>query len=145
MGIAAVLSLVVGVASTISQVNAQKKAQIADDRANQISDNQQAYKDILTRRSLMKQERIRRARIKTSAAATGVVGSSGELGALASLTSNVGAGIASQQADILAVAGINQAAKDKASALGEAQRTALFGKLLQKGIGIADDAGLFGG
>lgn len=81
------LSAAVGVTlvATAKSIDEQKRAQRAQKRAAKVQSAMQKNEDTAKRRQMLREERIRRAKILQASEATGTAGSSGELGALSSL------------------------------------------------------------
>ena len=101
------ISLAVGLVSTAASQSAAKKSGAAQKEANNISLAQSQNAAREDRRQLLREERIRRARIMQGSYNAGGSGSSGELGALGAITTNVDSTVAGAEANSKANAGIN--------------------------------------
>lgn len=82
-------SLAVGIIGGVNASNNAKKSQTAQKTAQAISIAQTKIESMENRRKLMREERIRRARLFQGSENAGVAGSSGETGASAAMTTNV--------------------------------------------------------
>lgn len=82
-------SLAVGIIGGVNASNNAKKSQAAQKTAQAISIAQTKIESMENRRKLMREERIRRARLFQGSENAGVAGSSGETGASAAMTTNV--------------------------------------------------------
>lgn len=92
MGIEIVLgvaSLAVGVIGGVNASNNARRAQAAQREANNISIAQTRVEAAERRRQLLREERIRRARLQQGSENAGAGGSSGEAGAMSAMTTNV--------------------------------------------------------
>ena len=116
---AAYASAAIGAASTVYNVQQQKKAGAAQEEAQDISTAQQKSVDLANRRQQIREERIRRAQIEQAAANQGAGGSSGEAGAISAIGSQVGSNIASISQGQKAAEGIGNA---MSAAAGSTQR-----------------------
>lgn len=85
----AAASLAVGVIGGVNASNNAKKSAAAQKEANAISIAQTKVEAAEQRRQLLREERIRRARLRQGSENAGAGGSSGELGALGAITTNV--------------------------------------------------------
>lgn len=92
MGIELILgaaSLAVGVIGGISASASAKKSLAAQKESNAISIAQTRVEAAENRRKLLREERIRRARLQQGSQNAGTGGSSGEIGALGAMTTNI--------------------------------------------------------
>lgn len=132
--IVAIGALAIGTLSYVSQVKSNKEAQRNVSRANSENKKTQAEQKALNaqkaaneRRQQIREERVRRAQVEQSAENTGVAGSSGELGAVSGLTTQLGANIGTNLGQLQGVQNINnysQAAADFSTAANRNQSDA---------------------
>ena len=118
---AAYASAAIGAASTVYNIQQQKKAGAAQEEAQDISTAQQKSVDFANRRQQLRAERIRRAQIEQASSNQGVGGSSGEAGAVSALGAQVGANVASINQGQMAAEGISGAMSKAAGATQRAQ------------------------
>lgn len=131
MAIAAV-AIVAAVVSTVSAINQNrqaKKAAAAQEEASDIQGNQNKNQEAEARRQLVRKQRIQQAQIEQSAINTGVNYSSGELGSLASLSTNAGNALASMSGQNLAAQGISNANQATLNAQSSAQTWGTVGSV----------------
>jgi len=127
-------SLAVGLISTgISTSNANKSAAAQRETQN-IQLGQSAVASKENRRQLMREERIRRARIMQGSENAGGAGSSGEAGAMGAITTNVGGQIAASSGESRANAGINQWQQKALDFDNKARQALAWGEVFQGGI-----------
>lgn len=135
MGIGvAIASLVVGAATTAYTVQKQEElaGQAADERkeARKIQQASEQVKNRSDRRRAAREERIRRARLISTAENSGGAGSSGIVGATSALGANFGAAVADQRFQTLANKGISRALQNESDLLRDAEEVGNFGKLV---------------
>lgn len=144
MGLSAILgvaSLVASVVGGIAQRKQAKKAARAQREASATARAQQANAEARDRRQKVREERLRRAKIIQTSFNTGVSGSSGELGAVSALGTNVGDVVGASRGDTVAadrVSALNQQAADatfKANQIGAT--VGLFNTALSVGGKVA--------
>lgn len=102
-----------------AQQDAKKDARRQRDANQKINDQQRADaagKAAAERRQQIREERIRRARVIASSENTGVEGSSGEIGAVSSLSTNLSTNIGANAASVFSGGLISQYAQDAANA-----------------------------
>lgn len=90
-----------------------------------------------------KEARIRRASIQQASTNAGVDGSSGELGALAALSNSMAGQIGQQKSNILAISGINRNLQSAADHRARAERIGIYTGVIQSGIQLGMDEGIF--
>lgn len=119
MGPVAVGVMLVMSAVATYQQSKQQKAAVEDQKdAQRVAGNQQKAQDMLNKRKMLREERIRRGQILQQAENAGVSGASGETGALSSLQATIGANMSNmtmgaQAAD--AITKYQQSAQDHIS------------------------------
>lgn len=128
--VAAVAASVIGTAySSIQQNRAQKNAARAQREASDVNQAQQKNQEMEARRQQIRQQRIRAAQVEQAAANTGVSNSSGEIGSISALATNVGSNMAQLSSQASAAQGIGQANQNVADSIGRAQDWQMFGQL----------------
>lgn len=133
--VAAVAASVVGAAySTVQQGRAQKDAAKAQREASDINQAQQKTQEMEARRQQIRQQRIRAAQVEQAAANTGTSASSGELGSLSALSTNVGSNLANMSGQALAAQGIGATNQSVADAMASSQRWGMIGQI-SSGVG----------
>ncbi len=110
------LSAITGIIGGIAQANAAGQAAAAQAEANAIEGAQTENNAVESRRQRIRENRIRRAQMLAAAENTGTTGSSGQIGAVSALNTNLGGLVAN-------AAGNTQANKSISSNL---QRAANF-------------------
>lgn len=146
MGIETILlasSLAVGAANVVVQRNAAKKAAAARREENAISGASQEVQNRLARRRAAMETRLRRARIAQSSATSGVLGSSGQLGAESALASSFGTSVAQQDSEVLASRGITEQRQIGANALQKADTFNAFASLYSSAVKTGVKEGWF--
>ncbi len=128
------LSLAVGLISTSNSQNAAKKAAAAQRESNNISLAQSENAAREDKRQLLREERIRRARIMQSSFNTGGAGSSGESGAMGAITTNVDSAVSGAEATSKANAGINIFNQKAATYDQKARESLAWGEVFQSGL-----------
>lgn len=91
--IVAIASLAVGTASYVEQKNSAEDAQAAQQKAQSVQKGVQAAQAATERRNQIREERVRRARLMQASQNTGTVSSSGEMGAIGGLSTQLGTNI----------------------------------------------------
>lgn len=124
-----VLLFAASAVTTVASINQQKKAARAAATGRAIQTANSEYNNRLARRRAAKEARIRRGRIAQMSENYGTAGSSGELGAQSALQSNLGARLGEQQANILAVKGVQGAYDRQASYMSKANQYQALGGL----------------
>lgn len=139
-----------GVASYTQQRKASRNQQRAADEQQKVQNEQraaQAQQAAAERRRQVREARVRRAQIIASAENTGTSGSSGAMGALSNISTNLGANIGVNVGSIAAagrVSGFNQNALNFQSAAAQNQQNAsLFGQVSNFGTSIFQQSGGF--
>lgn len=122
------------------KARAERKQASNEKRANIIKGNRERTTDTQTRRRLMVESRIRRARISNSSAVGGVAGSSGELGANAALGSSFNQAIGGLQANILTTKALTRLNDDSAKAVQSANTFNSFVGLFDAGVDLYNEA-----
>lgn len=129
---ALVVVAIAAAATTYSQVQqnrAQKSAARAQKEASDVSQAQQKNQEMEARRQQIRQQRIRQAQVQQAAANTGVSDSSGELGSLSALSTNVGANLANISSQAVAAQGIGAANQRATDFMGKSQQWGMYGQI----------------
>lgn len=141
MGLSVALGFILGVAGIGAQIvtgnkaaKAQKKAEEADKRAQQIQTNREKFTQSEEIRKRVRQKRIKAAQIQASSEAGGTQGSSAETGGLGSLSSKLGDARSFGQGGSEANQAISQKRQQAAGFRGDAKRIQARGELFQAGI-----------
>jgi len=138
--IVALGSLAVGAGSAIASNTAQKKAAGAQEKIQGEQKAQNAAQAASERRSQVREERVRRARVMQSSENTGVGESSGEFGALGTLGTNLAVNMGSNAGKLAASERTSGYAQDAANFMGQAQRS---DKLFNLSASIFSNSGGF--
>lgn len=115
--------------ATTEQQRQAKKSASAQKEASDISAAQQKNDEMNQRRQQIRQQRIRAAQIEQGAANQGVSDSSGELGSLSALSTNVSNNLATLSGKSLASSGIYSATQRAANAQQAGQTAAAYGQI----------------
>lgn len=128
------LSAVVGVVGQVAASNAAGAAARAQKEANNISAAQNKVDSLESRRQRVREERIRRARILAASENAGTSNSSGELGSIGALTTNLGTMVSSSAGQSKANDGINKFNQKSADLNNQAQTISGFTGAIQNGL-----------
>lgn len=129
-------SLAVGLIGSASASSAAKKSTAAQKESNQIQIAQAKVNANENRRQLLREERIRRARLAQGSQNAGVAGSSGEIGAGGAMTTNVDSITSASSGETKAAEGINKW-QQKAVEFDQKARDALmWSDIFQSGINL---------
>lgn len=137
MGIEIILgaaALAVGLVSTGISTSAANASAAASKEAQNIQLGQSAVNARENRRQLLREERIRRARILQSSNNAGGSGSSGEAGAMGAITSNIGGQIAASSGESKSNAGINTFSQRAQDLDSQARQALAWGEVFQGGL-----------
>lgn len=137
---AAAVGAATTVYSTVESARAAKKQAGATKEANDINAANQRNQEADARRQQIRQQRIRQAQIEQGAANQGVVGSSGEIGSLAALSTTTAASLANMSGSQLAAGGIASANQSAANYAGKAQTWNAVGSIGSAVTGLAAPA-----
>lgn len=135
---ALIVSLVITAAAAYKQNQQAHQAAAARKKANQVASAEASVRRQQDIRDQIRAERIKRAQILQASRDTGVYGSSGESGAISSLSSQIGSNIGNitrQGNTATSIANYQQSAAD---AMG---RAATFGQISSLSMGVA--SGIF--
>lgn len=123
----------VGAAATTYSVTEQqrqsKRATRAQKEASNIAEAQRKNEEMDQRRQQVRQQRIRAAQIEQGAANQGASDSSGELGSLSALSSNVASNLATMSGRSAAASGIYSANQRALNAQSAAQTAGAIGQI----------------
>lgn len=146
-GLLAIGQLALGIIGFAQQASAaasaaddRKKAAAAEKKKNAIQINTQKIQAATERRQLVREERVRRARMIQGAANTGVAGSSAVGGGISSLGSNFGSVLAQQQTTTKANVGINKQNQIAADFEQRARETLMWSEVFSSGIKLGQSA-----
>lgn len=128
------LSLAVGVVNTANASANAKKSAAAQRESNNIAIAQGQIEARENRRQLLREERLRRARLMQGAQNTGTAGSSGETGALSAIGTNVAGILSAQAGQEKANVGINKWNQRASDYDMKAREAIAWGDVFQSGI-----------
>lgn len=126
-----IVSAIVGVVSGFAQARAAKKAADAQREQNNIATAAEKNKNAAARRRALREARIRQSQVQQASVNSGVTYSSGELGALAAISTNTSAAIGEQGADVLTSEGITRQSNIEAKAISTAKRWGAISSIFQ--------------
>ena len=130
---AAIVVAAVGAAATTYSVTEQqrqsKRAAGAQKEASDIAEAQRKNEEMDQRRQQIRQQRIRAAQVEQGAANQGASDSSGELGSLSALSSNVASNLATMSGRSAAASGIYSANQRALNAPSAAQTAGAIGQI----------------
>lgn len=129
------LSAVVGVVGGIMQASATSAAAASQREANAIQGAQQQTASIESRRQKIREQRIRRAQIIAASENSGTSASSGQVGAVGALSSNLAGLIGSSLGESRANAGVNRNNQNAADSIASANAIGAWTNTIQQGIG----------
>lgn len=129
------LSAVVGVIGGIMQSNATSDAAAAQREANEVQAAQTETQSGESRRQRIREERIRRAQILAASSNQGTSASSGQVGAIGALSSNLSGLIGSSLGEAKANTAINRNTQRAADFTAQANSIGAWTNTLQQGIG----------
>lgn len=129
------LSAIVGVIGGIMQANATSAAAGAQKEANNIQSAQQKTVAVESRRQRIREQRIRRAQIIAASENTGTSASSGQVGAVGALSTNLAGLIGNSLGESKANAGINKNTQAAADFTSSANAIGAWTNTIQQGIG----------
>lgn len=129
-GIGQIIGIIGSIIGAVGGAAAAAQAAAARRESKEISLASQRLKQKESRRKAIRERRIRAAKIEQSAALTGVAGSSGELGAKAALTSNLGGQLASNRRGVLTSEGITKQEQLASDADARGAQAAAFGQVV---------------
>lgn len=147
-----VIGAVAAVGGTVASMDAQRRQGRAADRAadeqekiqrEQEAQNAKAAAD--ERRSQMREERVRRARVMQASANTGVAGSSGEIGALGALATNLNTNIGANLGMLQSAQNISGYSQNAANFMGQANQAGANASLWNQVSGIGSSIFQAGG
>ncbi len=130
----AAASLAVGLVSTGISVSNANKSAAAQKESQNIQLGQSAVNARENRRQLLREERIRRARILQSSNNAGGAGSSAESGALGAISTNVDSQVAASSGESKANAGINVQNQKALDYDNKAKQALAWGEVFQGGV-----------
>lgn len=129
------LSAVVGVIGGVMQANATADAANAQRESNAVQAAQTEVQGIESRRQRIREQRVRRAQIIAASENQGVSASSGAVGAVGALSTNLAGLIGNSLGESRANAGINRSNQRAADATASANMIGAWTNTIQQGIG----------
>jgi len=129
------LSAIVGVIGGIAQASATASAANAQREANNIAGAQQETAATNSRRERIREQRIRRAQIIAASENTGTSSSSGQIGAIGALSTNLAGLVGNSLGESRANAGVNRQNQRAADYTASANMIGAWTNTLQQGIG----------
>lgn len=138
MGLLAI-GLAVSAASTVVQAVQARKSARARKEAQAVSTAGENIRNRAARRRAAREERVRRASLIQASENGGTEGSSGEIGALASIGSSFGAAEARQRGSIRTAEGISAANQKAADATSTAQSIGALSQFATRSLSIWDE------
>lgn len=129
------LSAVVGVVGGIMQANAASSAAAAQKEANLVQGAQQENVSAESRRQRIREQRIRRAQIIAASENQGTTASSGQVGAVGALSSNLAGLVSSSMGESKANAAVNRHTQAAADFTSTANTIGAWTNTIQQGIG----------
>lgn len=130
--------------SAVQQNRAQKRAAGAQQDAADTAAAEQKNQEMEARRQQIRQQRIRTAQVQQAASNAGASQSSGELGSLSALSTNVGANLANMASQVKAAEGIGAANQRVLDAQSNASQWGLYGSIAGS-VGSLAGAAAFSG
>lgn len=139
MGAAVILaaaSLAVTAYSAVEQNKAAKEQAAAQKKVSEETTASNTARQMAERRQQIREERVKRARILASSEASGTTGSSGEIGAVGSLNTQLGSNVGSNQSAIQSGQRISVFQQQAADAQLDGQQAGALGSLANAAIGV---------
>lgn len=129
------LSAIIGVIGGIAQANAASQAAAAEKEARNIQGAQQQTASAESRRQRIREERIRRAQILAVSENQGTGASSGQVGAVGALSTNLAGLVGSSLGESRANAGVNRNLQRAADFTSQANTIGAWTGVAQTAIG----------
>jgi len=129
------LSAIVGVFGAIGQANAAAQAAAAQREANAIQGAQQKTAGVESRRQKVREARVRRAQIIAASENAGTTSSSGQVGAVGALSTNLAGLVGSSLGETKANEGVNKFTQASADATASGNAIGAWTNVIQAGIG----------
>lgn len=129
------ISAVVGIAGAVMQAGAASEAAAAQRESRDIGAAQQKVNSQEDRRQRIREERIRRARILAASENVGTSRSSGEVGAIGALSTNLAGLFGQSMGQSKSNEGMNAADQRSADAINSGNMIGAFTGAIQSGIG----------
>jgi hypothetical protein len=130
-------SLAVGLISNASAANDRAQAGAAQRESNAIGTAQAKISSAENRRQLLREERVRRARMMQAATNTGTSGSSGLAGGVSAISTNVDNITSASLGETKANEGINKWNQKAVDLENQARQTLAWGDVFQSGLTTA--------
>jgi len=128
------LSALVGVVGGIAQANAASAAAASQREANEVQSAQQQVAGAQSRRQRIREERIRRAQIIAASENQGTGASSGQIGAVGALSSNLAGLVGSSLGESKANAAVNRNLQNAANATAQGNTIGAWANVFQTGL-----------
>lgn len=128
------LSAITGIVGGIAQANAASAAASAQKEANAIEGAQNQVTSLNSRRQRVREERIRRSQIIAASENQGTTGSSGQIGAVSSLNTNLAGLIGTSLGESRSNAGINKNMQAAADFTSMANTIGAWTNTIQEGL-----------
>lgn len=132
----ATLTAIASASTTAYSISQNRQAQKAQKRAGEVQAAQNKAQEMEERRRQIREERIKRARVEQASTNTGTAGSSGELGAVGGLATNLNANVGANMASVFQGGLLSAAAQDSADAQSNARMGSFLGQLAPTAIGL---------
>lgn len=129
------LSALVGVIGGIAQASATRDAANAQREANNIQGAQQENASVESRRQRIREQRVRRAQIIAASENQGTTASSGQVGAVGALSTNLAGLVGNSLGESRANAGVNRQSQRAADSTADANMIGAWTSTIQQGIG----------
>lgn len=128
------ISAVVGIIGGIAQANATASAAASQKEANAVQGAQQQYASTESRRQRVRETRIRRAQMIAASENQGVTGSSGQIGAVGALSTNLAGLFGSSLGETNSNIGINKNMQAAADFTASANMIGAWTNTIQQGL-----------
>lgn len=129
------LSALTGVIGGIAQANAVSAATRNQKEANNVASAQQQSASAESRRQRIREQRVRRAQILAASENQGTASSSGEIGAIGALSTNLAGMIGSSLGEAKANTAINRYNQKAADSMATANTIGAWTNTIQQGLG----------
>lgn len=129
------ISALVGVVGAVGQMNAASETAAAQRESRDISSAQQKVNSQESRRQRIREERIRRARMMAASENVGTSRSSGEVGAIGALSTNLAGLFGQSLGESKSAAGMNAADQRAADAQNRGNIIGAWTGVIQSGLG----------
>jgi len=128
------VSAITGIVGGVTQAGAAKRAANAQKEANNIQAAQTQVQSTESRRQKIREQRIRRAQIIAASENAGTTASSGQVGAVGALSTNLAGLVGSSLGESRANAGINKFNQKSADATAQSNMIGAWTNTIQSGL-----------